>query len=52
MGTFYLQFHGIQEEGTGIFLLFTEPVPAFGSMNLAIQCAQAICTVPAGTAKG
>ena len=48
MDKFYLQVHGIQEEGTGISLFFTEPISALRSMNLAIQCAQTICTVPEG----
>jgi hypothetical protein len=52
MGKLYLQVHGIQEEGAGIFLFFTEPIPVLRSMNLAIQCAQTICTAPAGTANG
>jgi hypothetical protein len=52
MDKFYLLIHEIQGETTGIFLFFSEPIPALGSMNLAIHCAQTICTVPAGTAKG
>jgi len=52
MDKFYLLIHEIQGETTGIFLFFAEPIPALGSMNLAIQCVQTICTVPASTAKG
>jgi len=52
MGKIYLQVHGFQEEVTAIFLFFTEHIPAFVSLNLAIQWAQTICTVPAGRAKG
>jgi len=37
MGKFYLQVHGFQGEGTEIFLFFTENLPAFVPMNLAIQ---------------